>query len=41
VNVIYGLPAVGLATVGDQVWHQDSLNVPDVAEANDNFAYAQ
>jgi hypothetical protein len=41
VNVIYGVPAAGLATVGDQVWHQDILNVPDVAEANDNFAYAQ
>lgn len=36
VNVIYGT-AAGLSSVGNQFWHQDSADVPDQAEADDNF----
>ncbi len=36
VNVLYGTGG-GLTGAGDQVWHQDILDVIGVAEANDNF----
>lgn len=39
VNVIYGVPS-GLTAVGDQIWHQDSPGVKDVASPSDFFGYA-
>jgi hypothetical protein len=36
VNIIYGFPS-GLTTLNNQVFHQDSPNFLDVAEANDQF----
>jgi hypothetical protein len=36
VNVIYG-SASGLTNLGDQIWHQNSPRVRDVAEADDRF----
>jgi hypothetical protein len=36
VSVLYGSPT-GLTAVGDQFWHQDSLNVPDFVEPGDQF----
>jgi disulfide bond formation protein DsbB len=36
VNVLYG-SASGLTAVGDQLWHQDSPGVEDMAEAGDEF----
>jgi len=41
INVIYGLSGPGLLSVGDQIWNQDSLGVPDIAEAGDQFAFEQ
>jgi hypothetical protein len=39
VNVIYGT-ANGLASTGNQLWHQDSSGVTDLAEAFDEFGSA-
>ncbi len=36
VNVLYGGKA-GLSSSGDQLWHQDSKNVPGIAESGDQF----
>ena len=36
VNVIYGSGG-GLTEAGDQIWHQDSPGIGDVAEENDRF----
>lgn len=36
INVLYG-SASGLNATGDQLWHQDSTGILDVAEASDNF----
>jgi hypothetical protein len=36
VSVIYGT-ASGLASAGDDTWHQDVANIENVAEANDEF----
>jgi hypothetical protein len=36
VNVIYGT-ASGLASTGNQFWHQNSTGVPDSAEESDSF----
>ena len=36
VNVIYG-SGDGLTEAGDQIWHQDSPGIGDVAEENDRF----
>ncbi len=40
VNVIYSAGAGGLATAGNQFWHQDSPSIPGEAEADDQFGYA-
>jgi hypothetical protein len=41
VNVIYGKSAAsGLIAAGNQLWHQDSPGIEDVAEAGDKFGYA-
>lgn len=40
VNVIYGSGSGGLTPSGDQIWHQDSAGMVDVAEGGDNFGYA-
>ena len=34
VNVLYG-SAAGLTAAGDQIWHQDSAGILDVAETGD------
>jgi hypothetical protein len=39
INLIRG-SAVGLTVAGDEQYHQDSLSVPDVAEAGDAFGQA-
>ncbi|MGY6216022.1 FG-GAP repeat protein [Methylolobus aquaticus] len=39
VSILLG-SAAGLTEVGDQVWHQDSTGLVDVAEANDRFGAA-
>jgi hypothetical protein len=39
VNVMYG-SATGLTATGDQIWHQDSVSILDVAEADDYFGYS-
>jgi hypothetical protein len=39
VHVLYG-SAAGLTDVGDQIWHQNSASVNDVAEADDFFGRA-
>jgi Ca2+-binding RTX toxin-like protein len=39
VHVLYG-SATGLTEVGDQLWHQDSVGIQGVAEANDYFGDA-
>jgi hypothetical protein len=36
VNVLFGSPA-GLVPNGDQLWHQDSSGIMDVAESGDGF----
>ena len=33
-NVLFG-SAAGLTAAGDQIWHQDSAGILDVAEAGD------
>jgi hypothetical protein len=38
VNVIYG-SAVGLTADGNQLWHQDSTGIADVAEDDDRFGF--
>jgi hypothetical protein len=40
VNVLYGTASSGLSASGDQIWHQDSEGVVDVAEASDIFGAA-
>lgn len=40
ITVIYGKDVNGLAADGNQEFHQNSPNVPDLAEANDRFAAA-
>ncbi len=39
VNVLYG-SAAGLSAAGDQFWHQDSIDVEDVAQDSDYFGSA-
>ncbi len=39
VNVLYGVEA-GLTTTGDQMWHQDSSDVPGACEPGDAFGAA-
>jgi hypothetical protein len=39
VNVLYGSPA-GLTAAGDQIWHQDVMDIAGVAEDNDQFGVA-
>jgi hypothetical protein len=39
VNVIFGTSS-GLAAAGDQIWHQDSRRIDDVAEGGDGFGVA-
>ena len=39
VNVIYG-SSVGLSSTGNQIWHQDSLDILDTAELFDAFGSA-
>ena len=36
VNVIYG-SATGLTAIGNQLWHQDSTDIEDLAEDGDTF----
>jgi hypothetical protein len=36
VNVLYG-SGVGLSAAGDQLWHQDSVDIANKAEASDQF----
>lgn len=40
VNVIYGSFAVGLVAGGNQIWHQNTGGIEDMAEANDHFGGA-
>ena len=40
VNVIYGLPSIGLSTLWDQLLHQDSPGLKGVAESGDEFGTA-
>jgi hypothetical protein len=37
VNVIYGTQGVGLTAAGNQVWHQDSPGILEVAEDGDDL----
>ena len=39
VNILYG-SASGLTATGDQIWHQDSTDILDTAEAGDWFGFA-
>jgi FG-GAP repeat len=39
VSVLYG-SATGLSAAGNQLWHQDSAGVADVAEDGDHFGTA-
>ncbi|HNB54793.1 MAG TPA: VCBS repeat-containing protein, partial [Anaerolineales bacterium] len=36
-NVIYGAGS-GLSADGNQIWYQETTDIPDIAEANDRFA---
>lgn len=40
INVLYGVPVTGLNAAGDQLFHQDSAGIIDVAEAGDAFGGA-
>jgi hypothetical protein len=40
VNVLYGAAGAGLASAGNQLWHQDVAGVLDVAEESDHFGSA-
>jgi hypothetical protein len=40
VNTLYGVQAVGLDDIGDQLWHQEIAGVPDNAEEDEQFGAA-
>jgi len=40
VNVIYGYDIVGLDAANNQVWHQNYLDIYDVAEKDDHFGWS-
>ena len=40
VNVLYGSSTIGLSSIGDQFWHQDSPGILDRSETDDNFGYS-
>ena len=40
VNVLYGMPGVGLTAAGDQIWHQDIAGAKGVANPGDHFGAA-